>query len=89
MENGAWDNKKKDDVIVTLNGWEGDTLKLKEQEIPSVGKEPEDDTYTAGGWNVEPDAERQTSQRRRLPGTLPTTSRLRSLSSQGKPPAVS
>ena len=62
VENGAWDNKKKDDVIVTLNGWEGDTLKLKEQEIPSVGKEPEDDTYTAGGWNVEPDAESRITQ---------------------------
>jgi len=40
---------------VTLRGYEGDTLKLADTDIPSVGSKPKDDTCSAGAWDPIPD----------------------------------
>ena len=54
--NGSWDDGTATDKTVTLNGLEGDTLKLAANQIPAVGNKPAD-TYKAGAWDVEPSAE--------------------------------
>ena len=55
--NGSWNDGEGDaataDRIVTLSGYEGDTLKLAANQIPAVGSKPSD-TYKAGSWNVTP-----------------------------------
>ena len=56
VENGAWDNGNAADVIVTLEGLEGDVLKLPADKIPAVGKKPAE-TYKAGKWDKEPVAD--------------------------------
>ena len=53
VENGAWDDGSTDDIIITLNGYEDDKLKLDELQIPAAGTKP-DDTFKAGTWDVEP-----------------------------------
>lgn len=54
--NGSWDDGKTEDKQVTLNGHEGDTLKLAADQIPAVGSKP-DSGYEAGSWDVAPDTE--------------------------------
>ena len=57
--NGAWDDGEGDaataDRTVTLEGHEGDKLKLEKTQIPSAGSRPKDSTFMAGSWDVEPD----------------------------------
>ena len=52
--NGEWDEGGSDEIKVTVNGHEGDTLKLKEQDIPKVGNRPGAE-YKAGSWSPVPD----------------------------------
>ena len=52
--NGAWDDGKTKDVKVNLEGYEGDALKLLEDQIPKVGNKPADN-YKAGSWDTVPD----------------------------------
>ena len=54
--NGAWDDGKTENVTITLSGYDGDTLKLADNQIPGVGSKP-DDTYKAGSWDVVPSAD--------------------------------
>ena len=54
--NGAWDDETTADKTVTLTGYEGDTLKLTADQIPTAGNKP-NDTYKAGNWDVTPSAE--------------------------------
>ena len=51
--NGSWDDETTADKTVTLNGYEGDTLKLTADQIPAVGTKP-GDAYKAGSWDVTP-----------------------------------
>ena len=48
--NGEWNNGGSDEITVTLNGHEGDTLKLADGDVPSVGAKPKED-YKAGSWS--------------------------------------
>ena len=54
--NGSWNDGTTADNTVTLTGYEGDTLKLTENQIPAVGGNP-NATYKAGSWNVTPSTE--------------------------------
>ena len=54
--NGSWDNGTSKEKTVTLNGYEGDTLKLAADQIPAVGTKP-DDGHKAGNWDVTPNTE--------------------------------
>ena len=58
--NGSWNEGEGEaataDKTVTLTGYEGDTLKLAADQIPTVGTKP-NDTYKAGSWDVEPSTE--------------------------------
>ncbi|MBQ9069217.1 MAG: hypothetical protein IJ131_09185 [Eggerthellaceae bacterium] len=54
--NGAWDDGKAEDKTVTLEGLEGDQLKLTEDDIPAVGKKPSEG-FRAGAWDADPDTE--------------------------------
>ena len=56
VANGAWDDGKTEDKIVTLAGHEGDTLKLKETDIPAVGTKPVEG-YQVGAWDTVPAAD--------------------------------
>ena len=51
--NGGWDDKTGEeatkDITVTLDGHEGDTLKLSAGDIPAVGHNPDPD-YEEGDW---------------------------------------
>ena len=51
--NGKWDDDSASDKIVTLTGYEDDTLKLTAAQIPAVGSKP-GSNYKAGSWNVTP-----------------------------------
>ncbi len=55
--NGKWNEGEGDaataDKTVTLTGYEGDTLKLTADQIPTVGTKP-NNTYKAGSWDVTP-----------------------------------
>ncbi|WP_026660544.1 MBG domain-containing protein [Butyrivibrio sp. AC2005] len=51
--NGAWNDGTTEDKNVVLSGYEGDTLKLTENQIPAVGSKP-NDNYKAGNWDVVP-----------------------------------
>ena len=51
--NGSWNDETTTDKTVTLTGYEGDTLKLAADQIPTVGTKP-NDTYKAGSWDVTP-----------------------------------
>ena len=51
--NGTWDDGNSKDVVVTLKGYEGDTLKLSTDQIPSVGNKPAF-AHKAGTWDVVP-----------------------------------
>ena len=57
VENGYWDDKTGDeakaDIIVSLTGWEDDTLQLTDHLIPKVGQTPETG-YKAGMWDPNP-----------------------------------
>lgn len=55
VSDGAWNDGTTEDKIVTLTGYEGDTLKLSENQIPKTGNKPADG-YLAGTWDKEPDA---------------------------------
>ena len=61
MENGAWDDGTAENKVVTLNGYEGDTLKLDAKDIPAVGAKPAEG-YEAGIWDPVPDAETAISE---------------------------
>ena len=54
--NGSWNDETTTDKTVTLTGYEGDTLKLTADQIPTVGTKP-NDTYKAGSWDVTPSTE--------------------------------
>ncbi len=54
--NGSWNDETTTDKTVTLTGYEGDTLKLVADQIPTVGTKP-NDTYKAGSWDVTPSTE--------------------------------
>ena len=54
--NGSWDDETTADKTVTLNGYEGDTLKLTTAQIPAVGTKPEAN-FKAGSWDTTPSAE--------------------------------
>ena len=60
--NGAWDDGTTADKIVTLNGYEGDTLALKSSDIPSVGTKPAD-SYKAGKWDIVPSSETEITEK--------------------------
>ncbi|MBE6000157.1 MAG: hypothetical protein E7239_01965 [Sarcina sp.] len=66
VENGAWDDGEGDDATadrtVTLEGHEGDKLKLEKMQIPSAGSRPKDSTFMAGIWDVEPDEKTEIKQ---------------------------
>jgi hypothetical protein len=51
VENGSWNEGEGDaattDKTVNLTGYEGDKLKLTEDQIPAVGSKPKDNTYKA------------------------------------------
>ncbi len=52
--NGSWDDGTTADKTVTLTGYEGDSLKLTQSQIPAVGSKP-NETYKAGSWDTAPD----------------------------------
>ena len=54
--NGSWNDETTTDKTVTLTGYEGDTLKLAADQIPTVGTKP-NDTYKAGSWDVMPNTD--------------------------------
>ena len=54
--NGSWNDGTDADKTVTLNGYEGDTLKLTADQIPAAGDKP-NDGYKAGSWDVTPDTD--------------------------------
>ncbi len=56
VEHGAWNNGSKDDVVLTLEGYEGDILKFTADQIPLAGDQA-DYPYKAGGWNEPPAAD--------------------------------
>ncbi len=51
--NGKWNDGTTEDKTVTLNGYEGDVLKLSANQIPGAGSAP-DEGYKAGSWDVVP-----------------------------------
>ncbi|MBR1445053.1 MAG: hypothetical protein IJ583_16155 [Firmicutes bacterium] len=51
VANGSWNDDTMADKTVTLTGYEGDTLKLTADQIPTVGSKP-NDIYKAGSWDV-------------------------------------
>ena len=55
--NGSWDDGTTADKTVTLTGFEGDTLKLAANQIPTVGNKP-NDNFKAGSWDVTPAADK-------------------------------
>jgi len=57
VANGSWDDETSEDIVVTLRGYEGDVLKLDEDQIPQVGQKPSDHTYKAGSWDEVPTPE--------------------------------
>ena len=59
--NGFWNDGSKDDKTVTLEGHEGDTLKLALSDIPNAGNNP-NDNYRAGDWDTAPDTETAISE---------------------------
>ena len=63
--NGSWNvgtgKAAKADKIVTLSGYEGDTLKLSEWQIPGVGMWP-NRGYMEGSWDVTPSPETEITQ---------------------------
>ena len=54
VANGAWDDGKPDDIVVTVRGYEGDTLTLADVTIPTAGQKPSDNSYKPGNWDKEP-----------------------------------
>ena len=56
VKNGVWNNDNKEDERVTVSGYTDDMMKLKDDQIPSVGKNP-DKGYEAGSWDVTPSVE--------------------------------
>ena len=50
---GSWDDGATENKTVTLSGHEGDTLKLSADQIPAVGKNP-NDGYKKGSWDKAP-----------------------------------
>ena len=55
--NGSWnDETLAAEHSVTLAGYEGDTLKLTDAQIPTAGNKP-NDTYKAGSWDTTPSTE--------------------------------
>ena len=51
--NGSWDDDTTQDKTVTLEGFEGDELKLTSEQIPQVGSKP-NETYKEGSWDTTP-----------------------------------
>ena len=54
--NGSWNDGTTEEKKVTLDGYEGDTMKLAPDQIPAAGSKP-DKNYKAGSWDTEPSAE--------------------------------
>ncbi len=55
--NGSWSDESSTDKVVTLKGFDGDTLKLTADDIPNAGSKPKDDTFKRGSWDTVPDTE--------------------------------
>ncbi|MBQ7149276.1 MAG: InlB B-repeat-containing protein [Pseudobutyrivibrio sp.] len=53
VSGGAWNDDTTADKIVTLTGYEGDTLELTAAQIPEAGAKP-DDSHTEGAWAETP-----------------------------------
>ncbi|MBR1485635.1 MAG: InlB B-repeat-containing protein, partial [Synergistaceae bacterium] len=53
VANGQWNDGTATDKIVTLEGHEGDVLKLTDSQIPAVGNKP-DSKYIVGDWAETP-----------------------------------
>ena len=53
VANGTWDDESTAEKSVTLTGYEGDSLKLADSDIPAVGSKP-NDKYKAGSWDETP-----------------------------------
>ena len=51
MVNGTWNDGTSDDVVLTLSGYEGDTLKFTSDQIPAAGTKPSKN-YKAGSWDA-------------------------------------
>lgn len=51
--NGSWEDGTNADKTVTLNGYEGETLKLSSDQIPGVGTKPASN-YKTGSWDTTP-----------------------------------
>ena len=58
VKNGTWSDGTSEDRIVTLNGYEGDILKLSADQIPAAGDKP-GDGYTEGEWDAVPDTDKE------------------------------
>ena len=58
VKNGTWSDGTSEDRIVTLNGYEGDILKLSADQIPAVG-DKQGDGYTEGEWDAVPDTDKE------------------------------
>ena len=54
--NGNWNNGSSDDKKVTLTGAASETLKLREDQIPSAGSDPYEG-YKEGAWDLTPSTE--------------------------------
>ncbi len=48
---GSWDDGTTEDKVVEVTGYEGNKLKLSADQIPGVGKKPQDISYKAGSWD--------------------------------------
>ena len=55
VKNGSWNDGTAEDKEVTLSGYAGDSLKLRAEDIPAVGREP-DEGYKKGSWDPGPAA---------------------------------
>ncbi len=51
VENGFLNDEEISEKVVEITGYEGDELKLKADQIPSVGDKPKDNSYKAGSWD--------------------------------------
>ena len=51
--NGSWDDGTRNDIKVTLTGYEGDELRLELSDLPGVTKPDEGYEYKSGTWTPE------------------------------------
>lgn len=51
--NGSWNDEKDAAKTVTVEGYEGEEIRLRNSDIPAVGSKP-NTGYKAGSWDIEP-----------------------------------